>query len=277
MAAQDASGRTYHAIKKDIYALKSWHADVGLSHDGFGTQLERAVRGVKCLRGLKAPAAKMPIELPLLRSILQCLPQVHSGLNLAMYRAAFTLAFACFLRCGEVVHDTFNINLHLSVGSVQFAPDRSYAIVTLPSSKTDPFRQGVRVVAPAIGGSTCPVAALWAVTANRQPSAPLFHLFGVDSFGRSSFFHTLKRCIDLCNVPSANFTGHSFRRGAATWAHRVGLSEDNIKLLGRWSSDCVKRYIDKTAEQRRDLSLAMFKNGVSAPLFQDPSTAWRQF
>ncbi|KAG6072987.1 hypothetical protein E4U16_004980 [Claviceps sp. LM84 group G4] len=42
--------------------------------------------------------------------------------------------------------------------------------------------------------------------------------------------------------PSAHRTGHSFRRGAAQHAHDMGLSRDDIKALGRWSSDAVDRY-----------------------------------
>ena len=34
-----------------------------------------------------------------------------------------------------------------------------------------------------------------------------------------------------------NYSGHSFRRGAATSAKNAGLNEDEIKLLGRWESD----------------------------------------
>jgi hypothetical protein len=35
-----------------------------------------------------------------------------------------------------------------------------------------------------------------------------------------------------------NYGGHSFRRGATTWAGSVGLSDYDIKMLGYWSSDC---------------------------------------
>jgi hypothetical protein len=44
--------------------------------------------------------------------------------------------------------------------------------------------------------------------------------------------------------------GHSFRRGAATWAGSVGLSDYDIKMLGYWSSDCFLRYIDSDRDQR---------------------------
>jgi hypothetical protein len=39
------------------------------------------------------------------------------------------------------------------------------------------------------------------------------------------------------------FNTHSFRLGAATSAFVNGISEEEIKKLGRWSSKCSERYI----------------------------------
>ena len=46
-----------------------------------------------------------------------------------------------------------------------------------------------------------------------------------------------------------HYSGHSFRRGAATQAHLQGLSEDDIRTLGRWKSDAYRLYIDRNVEQ----------------------------
>jgi hypothetical protein len=40
------------------------------------------------------------------------------------------------------------------------------------------------------------------------------------------------------------FSGHNFRRGGATFAHRMGVSPLLIKLMGDWSSDAYMTYID---------------------------------
>ncbi|POW12350.1 hypothetical protein PSTT_04642 [Puccinia striiformis] len=40
-----------------------------------------------------------------------------------------------------------------------------------------------------------------------------------------------------------HLTGHSFRVGGATLRHAVGIDTNEIKWLGRWTTDCYKRYI----------------------------------
>lgn len=43
-------------------------------------------------------------------------------------------------------------------------------------------------------------------------------------------------------IDSPEFTGHSFRRGAAQSAPYNGVAEEDTQLLGRWTSDSEKRY-----------------------------------
>ena len=50
------------------------------------------------------------------------------------------------------------------------------------------------------------------------------------------------------------WNGHSFRRGAATWAADVGISETEIQTLGRWRSDAYKAYIEYSDTERILLS-----------------------
>ena len=47
---------------------------------------------------------------------------------------------------------------------------------------------------------------------------------------------------------SGHYSGHSFRRGAATSAREAGLSDDEIQFLGRWKSDSYKLYIDSSPQ-----------------------------
>ena len=46
---------------------------------------------------------------------------------------------------------------------------------------------------------------------------------------------------------SYSFSGHSFRRGAATSALAAGISRSDIMLMGRWKSDAIDRYFSSSA------------------------------
>jgi len=50
------------------------------------------------------------------------------------------------------------------------------------------------------------------------------------------------------------WNGHSFRRGAATWAAQVGMAETEIQTLGHWKSDAYKAYIEYSDSERISLS-----------------------
>ncbi|KAI8490895.1 hypothetical protein Bbelb_313140 [Branchiostoma belcheri] len=59
----------------------------------------------------------------------------------------------------------------------------------------------------------------------------------------------LKTLLHTAGFPAARFSGHSFRRGGATYAWHCGADPATIKLLGDWSSDAYERYLDSSLEQ----------------------------
>ena len=105
---------------------------------------------------------------------------------------------------------------------------------------------------------------------------PLFGLgpSGADPLPRSSFVAVLRRAIAFTGLAPSAYAGHSFRRGAATWAARLGASPETIQCLGRWNSDCFRRYVDRSAGERRDLSVAALFSVRDGPLVPD-SASWQ--
>ncbi|SOV02023.1 uncharacterized protein UDID_18937 [Ustilago sp. UG-2017a] len=276
VAAQHTASKTYGSIKRDLAIIKSWHIGLGLSTVVFDSKrLARVVRGLKQVIGDPLPIAKLALTLPLLHQLLRALPTVcPSQHNCRMFRATFCLAFACFLRSGELTWEAQGADNMLMVGSVSFAADKSFVTVTIPASKTDPFRQGATLAAPAIQLSTCTVSALDVVCRSRPSSAPLFILEGDRPFDRSSFVATLHQCLTTCGIKPSAYSGHSFHRGAATWVASNGIDNDTIRGLGRWWSKCFHCYINKSAADRAATTKAVLYTNTSAPLSLDTVT-WR--
>lgn len=103
--------------------------------------------------------------------------------------------------------------------------------LTLPASKTDPFRRGITLNIAASGDAAGPVQALRRLSRwEAPPSSPLFQWDG--AFTRQLVTNRLREILALLGV-EGHYSGHSFRRGAATSAREAGLSDEEIMLLGR--------------------------------------------
>lgn len=72
---------------------------------------------------------------------------------------------------------------------------------------------------------------------------PLFLTPHHDPLSRNTFIRYLKEVLKILGLDSTEFSGHSFRIGAATSAAKVRVEDHLIKTLGRWSSDCYQWYI----------------------------------
>ena len=57
------------------------------------------------------------------------------------------------------------------------------------------------------------------------------------------FVDRLKHCIEASGRNSALYSGHSFRRGGASFCYMMGLSEVQIKVRGDWVSNAYERYV----------------------------------
>ena len=60
----------------------------------------------------------------------------------------------------------------------------------------------------------------------------------------STFVKALKHSIAACGYDSSLYSGHSFRRGGATYAFSLNIPAELIKLHGDWKSNAYLRYID---------------------------------
>ena len=53
----------------------------------------------------------------------------------------------------------------------------------------------------------------------------------------------LKRLVEFCGLNTKVLKGHSFRIGAATSAALRGVSDAQVRAVGRWASDAFRKYI----------------------------------
>ena len=111
-------------------------------------------------------------------------------------------------------------------------------------SKTDQLGAGCVITIPESSALTCPVRAAVEYT-NIRPfqGDAYFRRFDTTPLSRYEFNKVLRNCIGKLGLPIQCYTSHSFRIGGATAAAMRGYSNEQIKIMGRWSSDSFRRYI----------------------------------
>ncbi|VDI01273.1 Hypothetical predicted protein [Mytilus galloprovincialis] len=75
------------------------------------------------------------------------------------------------------------------------------------------------------------------------PTEPLFCSVDATPLHRPVFDRILHKCLASCGLDSSRYKGHSFRIGAATYAAERGLSDSQIRSMGRWKSNAFQKYI----------------------------------
>ena len=124
-------------------------------------------------------------------------------------------------------------------------------------SKTDPFCKGINIHLASSRSPLCPVTAL-AQLFNTFPCSPLQPLFTRphgQPFTKQFFVVKIRQLLLQAGIPTAGFSGHSIRKGAAVTAAANGISRENIQLLGRWISDAVDIYINDIRESEQTQKL----------------------
>ncbi|KAF7366908.1 Integrase/recombinase xerD [Mycena sanguinolenta] len=234
-------------IKAYLSAVRSLHVDADLPFSICEAPIvQRLIRGIKRFHGEKDRKPVQPITRPILLAILaQLRPGIVAG-HTTLY-AAYCLGYAGLLRSGEItVGSGKDASLNLTRDAIQFIPDFescTHLNLTLPGSKTDPFRKGITItVAAAPNQPSCPITAVKQMYSElpRAGNAPLFE--GVDSkpLHYRAFVSGIRDSLTAAGIDASAFAGHSLRRGAATEAAAAGFNDYEIQLLGRWRSDAYK-------------------------------------
>lgn len=226
----------------------------------FKFQKDLLMRGIKRLHG-NAVRQKLPITPDLLRKIHGTLDFTNS-LD-ATFWAACVIAFFSFFRKSNLLiasAGSFDPQKHLRMCDIRVCKWGLLLIVRW--SKTIQYRNRTLLVpVPRIEHSTlCPHAAVTQAfkLLSRHDSGTLLngpafvYITGeqVRPLTYATFTNKLKKSLQQCGVDSSMYSGHSFRRGGATFALNCGVPGHYIKLQGDWLSNAYERYLDTSLQYK---------------------------
>ena len=241
-------------IANYLAAVRNLHLEYGLPDPTANSiLLPRVMKGIKRALGTAVTRTRLPLTNALIRKIIDQLLVDKSLLphDRKMLQAAILLAFYGFLRCSE-----FAAQDHTGANQPSAATRESVSVVYhhlqpalkfhIKQSKTDPYAKGMDVY---IGKATPPYCAVTAMLeylalSNLSSSACLFHYESGLPLTRCRLTSKVRSLLLQAGVSNANqYAGHSFRIGAATTAAACDIPEWKIRMMGRWQSDSVLRYI----------------------------------
>ena len=244
--SQSVSTKT---IRVYLCALRFYQIRAGLPDPTLST----SPRLTYVLKGIQrtSPSHHRPQRLPVTPELLLRIHTLWSNHSLSfdkvMLWAAFCLGFFGFLRSGEFTSPSQNPNeCVLSVSDVSIDSRQCPQVLTvfLRRSKTDQFGAGSYIHLGQTSTPLCLVAAVLAYLSIRPSTpGPLFIFHDGTPLSRIQLISHLRHALSQVGVNPTNFSGHSFRIGAASTAAAAGFSDSFIQKLGRWQSTAFTAYI----------------------------------
>ncbi len=261
---------TCDTISNYLHGVRVLYQQRGLGHPFVDMPfLAMLRRGLRRLKGA-APAKKRPITPAMLRQwrfLMDPANALHTGLWACMLTAFFG-----FFRKSSVAVATGSLadpELHLRRRDITVDNQRYCLVIKVPKSKTNPYREreDTIYIAGREGSALDPVAAYVAMLAASpaQPDAPAF---GHMTAGRYTpvthalLVNSTKQYAATLGINPTTVSGHSYRRGGATFAFAAGVPDPLIQWQGLWASLCYRGYIDAPVEARL-LTSTMMLNSIA--------------
>ena len=251
---------SYGHIKNLLSSVKFLHQAYNLPYPANDFSLDMTLQGLK-RKLAKTPNQVLPINPIILREIYSHL-NMGKKQDLALW-CSFLVAFFCLFRKKNVVpeSDKPNDEKTLRRKHIEIDKENNVVLIYCNFSKTNQFGASDLIIP--VPGNEDPCLDLVRHLSKLFESveadldAPAF------SYSKDKFVHyklytdKLKSLLAAAGYNPSLYSGHSFRRGGASFLYQVGGSILQIMSSGDWSSSCFTRYLFLTEEERMDAQLLM--------------------
>ena len=214
--------------------------------------LMAGIRRVRARNPMRPTRVRLPITLAALSAMKQLWERSITHDILMMWAAA-TVCFFGFLRSGEITVPLFSVfdpAVHLTWGDVAFDNPTHHTSVRIELKDLSVTKLGQErtYISDALARRFAPSRQYWHILPPVR--VPQVHFQG---FSRPTIDKVILRqggtYVRQLGFQADQFSGHSFRIGAATAAAQAGVEDSAIQALGRWSSAAFLLYIRTPREQ----------------------------
>ncbi|CAG2211241.1 unnamed protein product [Mytilus edulis] len=246
----------YNSLCNYLSIIRILHLEAGYSSPIDTHLVSNVLKGARRVLG-DVNTAKLPITPKILFKIFAII-SFNDTKDVAFW-AACLVAFFSFFRKSNLLTPSvndFDPDRHLSRHNVFFREDG--VLLRISKSKTIQFAERcLDIPLPAIKKlPLCPSQALLLnfkmVPAVQTPSPAFLYQNGEDTIPLTYavFLARLKTVLSIIGFDASLYSGHSFRRGGATFAFQCGVPGELIQSQGDWKSDAYKGYLDPSPSYR---------------------------
>ena len=242
----------YAHCKALLSTVKYLHASMGYTiHHTFS--LDCTLQGLK-RRLSRTPFQVLPIDPSVLRLMYKGI-NINKKSDLALW-CSFLTAFYCLFRKANTVpkDDKFDPNCILTRENIGIDRKAGLVYVYVGFSKTNQYRKNDRCIPIPQNDDPCldlyRHLDLLFSTVHADNQDPAF-TYGANQFVNYRVFTArLKELLSKAGLEPSLYSGHSFRRGGASFLFSIGGSQLMVQVLGDWSSMVYTRYLYMSAEDR---------------------------
>ena len=245
----------YKHCKNVLSGVKFLHGATGHAFPESDFLLETTLQGLK-RRLAGTPKQVLPIDPIVLRRMYQHVDTKKPG-DLSAW-CGFLLAFYCLFRKANLCPKDFdgNPSVVLTRSDVEIDEELQQVLVYVNFSKTNQFMLRSHVIPipknddPALDLFSHLKQLLKQVKAN--PDAPVLSYTATQFIDHRTFTDRLKTLLKKAGLDPSLYSGHSFRRGGASYLYSIGGTTLMVQVLGEWSSQIFTRYLSLSIEDRLD-------------------------
>jgi hypothetical protein len=245
------------SVKQYLNIVRLLHLEWGLENPLLNNfALQCVLKGLRRAAG-DVTVQKLPITPELLIQLLSCL-DLSSSVDACVWGAGLLMFFGLLRRGNVLVNSaaTFDSSKHLRRGDIKFHSLGLTAVIR--SSKTVQFQERhIWVPLTRLCDSPlCPVLAIYnalSLVKSAHPDGPAFMINtprGLRPLTCRMFVHRVQECLHSLGLDAHRYAGHSYRRGGASFAYKIGLPVETVRQLGDWKSNAYMSYIDLSLDTR---------------------------
>ena len=243
----------YGHLKNVLGGVRYLHHTLGYQFPSDSVRLEDTLQGLK--RKLKGtPKQVLPIDPVILRRMFKFVNMKNTR-ELALW-CGFLIAFYTLFRKANVCpkDQKYDLETVLKRGDIIIDEENERVLIFVNFSKTNQYQRQCHVVP---------------IPKNEDPSLDLFsHLRALFKKVKADkdapalsyspklfithqpFTEKLKSLLAKSGLDPSLYSGHSFRRGGASYLYSVGGSTLMVQVMGCWSSQIFTRYLYLSLEDR---------------------------